>query len=99
MYSPLPKFPVVSRDLNFVVAESLKWADLAAVVAESGGQLLQDVSFGGQYRGKGIDADKKSYLVSCRFLAADRTLTAEEVEASVQKILSACKEKLDANLR
>ncbi len=99
VYSPLPKFPVVSRDLNFVVAESLKWADLAAVVAESGGQLLQDVSFGGQYRGKGIDADKKSYLVSCRFLAADRTLTAEEVEASVQKILSACKEKLDANLR
>ncbi|MFY9253437.1 MAG: phenylalanine--tRNA ligase subunit beta [Fuerstiella sp.] len=98
-YSPLPKFPVVSRDLNFVVAESLKWADLAAVVAESGGELLQDVSFGGQYRGKGIDADKKSYLVSCRFLAADRTLTAEEVEASVQKILSACKEQLDANLR
>lgn len=99
VYSPLPKFPVVSRDLNFVVDESLKWADLARVVAESGGDLLQDVSFGGQYRGKGIDTGRKSYLVSCRFLAADRTLTAEEVEAAVQNILAACKEKLDANLR
>ncbi len=99
VYSPLPKFPVVSRDLNFVVTESLKWADLAATVAASGGELLQDVAFGGQYRGKGIETGMKSYLVSCRFLASDRTLTAEEVEAAVQNIMAACKEKLDANLR
>ena len=65
----------------------------------AGGELLQDVSFSGQYRGKGIDTDKKSYLITCRFLAPDRTLTAEEVEAAVQNILAACQEKLEATLR
>lgn len=99
MYAPLPIFPTVSRDLNLVLAESVTWAELSEVVRSAGGSLLQDVSFSGQYRGKGIDADKKSYLVSCRFLAADRTLTAEEVEAAVQDILAACKEKLEATLR
>jgi phenylalanyl-tRNA synthetase beta chain len=98
-YSPLPKFPVVSRDLNFVLAESVTWAQLSEAVSSADGELLQDVSFSGQYRGKGIDPGMKSYLVSCRFLAPDRTLTAEEVEAAVQKILAVCEEKLEARLR
>lgn len=98
-YAPLPKFPAVSRDLNFVLAESVTWAELAETVASTSDELLHEVSFSGQYRGKGIDADKKSYLVTCRFLSPDRTLTAEEVEAAVQKILAVCEEKLDAKLR
>ena len=98
-YAVLPKFPAVSRDLNFVISETTRWSELEEAVRQSGGQLLADVQYGGQYRGKGIDADKKSYLVSCRFLAADRTLTTEEVDAAVQNILLACKEKLDAELR
>lgn len=98
-YQPLPKFPAITRDLNFVLKEAVTWAELADVVSAAGGELLQDVSFGGQYRGKGIDAGCKSYVVSCRFLAADRTLTAEEVEAAVQNILKACEEKLEARLR
>lgn len=98
-YTPLPKFPVVSRDLNFVLAESVTWAQLSEAVASADGELLQNVSFSGQYRGKGIDPGMKSYLVSCRFLAPDRTLTAEEVEAAVQKILAVCEEKLEARLR
>ena len=52
IYKPLPKFPTVSRDLNFVLNESVTWSQLSDVVAASGGELLQDVSFGGQYRGK-----------------------------------------------
>ncbi|MEQ9411623.1 MAG: phenylalanine--tRNA ligase subunit beta [Fuerstiella sp.] len=98
-YVPLPRFPSVSRDLNFVIGETVTWSQLADIVSAAGGDLLHSVSFSGQYRGKGIDADKKSYLVSCRFLADDRTLTAEEVEAAVQNILQACQEKLEARLR
>ncbi|MEO2015706.1 MAG: phenylalanine--tRNA ligase subunit beta [Fuerstiella sp.] len=99
IYKPLPKFPAVSRDLNFVLNESVTWSQLSDVVTAAGGELLQDVSFGGQYRGKQIDAGLKSYVITCRFLAADRTLTAEEVEAAVKNILSACEEKLEAKLR
>jgi phenylalanyl-tRNA synthetase beta chain len=98
-YTPLPKFPTVSRDLNFVLSESVTWSELSDVVAAAGGDLLQGVSFSGQYRGKQIDAGLKSYVITCRFLAADRTLTAEEVEAAVKNILSDCEEKLEAKLR
>jgi len=97
--TPPPRFPGISRDLNFVMPESVVWADLAKTAQESGGELLRDVSFGGQYRGSQIDAGSKSYVLSARFQAPDRTLTAEEVDAAVGNILTACKEKLEARLR
>ncbi|MCR9199010.1 MAG: phenylalanine--tRNA ligase subunit beta [Planctomycetaceae bacterium] len=99
VYQPLPKFPAVTRDLNFVLGESVTWAQLEDAVTGAGGTLLQHVSFGGQYRGKGIETGHKSYLVSCVFMADDRTLTTEEVDAAVAQILAVCEEKLAAKLR
>ena len=98
-YAPLPRFPSVSRDLNFVLPESVTWAQLSDTVSQSAGTLLSGISFGGQYRGKQIEADRKSYLVTCRFLSPDRTLTTEEVDAAVQRIIQGCESQLSAKLR
>ncbi|MEZ6122703.1 MAG: phenylalanine--tRNA ligase subunit beta [Planctomycetaceae bacterium] len=98
-YQPLPRFPRIARDLNFVLQEKITWATLSEVVTEAGGSLLQDVTFAGQYRGKGIDTGHKSYLVSCRFGSQERTLVADEVEAAVQQIIAACESTLSAKLR
>ena len=95
----LSRFPAVSRDLNFVMSESVVWADLHKTVRRAGGSLLQDVTFGGQYRGSQIEAGSKSYVLSARFQAPDRTLTAEEVDAAVGNIVTACEETLEARLR
>jgi phenylalanyl-tRNA synthetase beta chain len=98
-FVPLPRYPSISRDLNFVLSESVTWTQLSAVVSASGGPLLASVAFGGQYRGRQIDADRKSYVITCRFMAPDRTLTTEEVEHAVQQILVACQTQLSATLR
>lgn len=95
----LPRFPVISRDLNFVMPEGVSWSQLVTTVTESASDLLQDVAFSGQYRGKQIAADHKSYVITCRFLASDRTLTADEVDREVRKILDACEEQLSVKLR
>ena len=99
MYSVLPEFPSVARDLNFVLDESVSWEQVSECVAANGGELLDSVSFGGQYRGKGIELGKKSYVVTNRFRSADRTLTSEEVEAAQQNIIAACEKQLGASLR
>ena len=99
VYAPLPRFPSVSRDLNLVLPEKVTWAELETEVRNAGGSLLSDVTFGGQYRGKQIDSGKKSYLVTCRFMSPERTLTAEEVEQAVENILNVCQKTLEATLR
>ncbi len=98
-YRSLPRFPSVSRDLNFVMPESVSWAQLSESVAKSAGDLLLGTAFGGQYRGKQIDADHKSYLITCRFMAPDRTLTTEEVDAIVKQVIANCESQLSARLR
>lgn len=99
LYRPLPQFPAVERDLNFVLDESVAWQDLYAAVRAAGGELVEAVSFGGQYRGPQIGPDKKSYVVTITYRSAERTLTNEEVEAAQQRVIAACQSQLAAQLR
>ena len=96
---PPPRFPAVSRDLNFVLDESVAWAGLVSTARDAGGPLVQEISFGGQYRGSQIGAGRKSYVLSVRFMSANRTLTSEEVDAAVANIVSACEKAHEAQLR
>ena len=99
VYCEIPKFPSVARDLNFVLEETVTWQELEDVVREAAGPLLDSMSFGGQYRGKQIAADKKSYLITINYRSSDRTLTNEEVDQLQQSAIGACQEKLGATLR
>ncbi|MGE3314156.1 MAG: phenylalanine--tRNA ligase subunit beta [Planctomycetaceae bacterium] len=98
-FSPLPQFPAVERDLNFILDEGVLWKDLESVVRSAAGPHLQTVGFGGQYRGQQIGADRKSYVVTVSYRAADRTLTNDEVEQAQSAVIKACTEKLGAALR
>jgi phenylalanyl-tRNA synthetase beta chain len=98
-FKPLAQFPSIERDLNFVLGEEVMWELLESVVTAAAGPLLERVGFGGQYRGKQIDADNKSYVVTLSYRSPDRTLTADEVEACQQAVIAACAEKLGARLR
>jgi phenylalanyl-tRNA synthetase beta chain len=98
-FKPLAQFPAIDRDLNFVLDEAITWETLESIVSTAAGPLLAHIGFGGQYRGKQIDADKKSYVVTLSYRSPDRTLTADEVEACQQAVIAACGEKLGARLR
>ena len=98
-FSELPRFPGIARDLNFVLDELVTWESVVAVVQSAAGSILDTVSFGSQYRGQQIPADKKSYVLTVSFRAADRTLTSDEVDAAVKSVIEACSTKLGATLR
>ncbi|MEX2286924.1 MAG: phenylalanine--tRNA ligase subunit beta, partial [Planctomycetaceae bacterium] len=99
VYSPLPNFPAVERDLNFLLDEAVTWQELEEVVQGAGGELLEAIAFGGQYRGKQIDAGKKSYVVTLSFRSTERTLTSDEVDSAQNAVVEAGRQKLGATLR
>jgi len=96
---PLPEFPGIVRDLNFVLDEAVSWAALERAARLSAGELLESVAFSGQYRGKQIGESKKSYLMTLTFRAPDRTLTSEEVDAAQQSVVAAVHAGLGGQLR
>ena len=98
-YTPLPKYPTVSRDLSLICSEDVTVAQAEAVITAAAGKLLRDVKLFDIYRGPGVPEGKKSMAFSLELRADDRTLTDTDSEAVVTKVLAALKEKLDAALR
>jgi len=98
-YTPLPKYPTVSRDLALVCAEGITVAQAEDVITAAAGKLLRNVKLFDIYRGTGVPEGKKSMAFSLELRADDRTLTDADSEAVVNRVLSALKEHLDAVLR
>ncbi len=98
-YTPLPKYPSVSRDLAVVCDEAVTVAEAEKVITASAGKLLRSVKLFDIYRGAGVAEGKKSMAFSMELRADDRTLTDADSESVTAKVLAALKEKLDATLR
>lgn len=92
----VPQYPPMNRDINLVLDETVAWNDLCRVATEAAGPLLESLRFLEQYRGKGIDPGKKSYVFSLVYRAADRTLESDEVDAAQANVVAACVFKFGA---
>ena len=98
-YQPLPSFPAVVRDLSLVVARSLSWADLAAVVVEAAGPHLAAVDYLDTFQGGNLADDQQSVHFGMTFRNPERTLTGEEVDRAVKAVVDACATEFQASLR
>jgi phenylalanyl-tRNA synthetase beta chain len=96
---PLPRFPAVRRDLSLIVSESVRYEQMEAIVADVKPDGLEALDYVTTYRGKPLEAGTKSVTITLVFRSATTTLTSEAVESSVQKVVTAAKEKLGAMLR
>ena len=98
-YTPLPKYPAVSRDIAVVCDKALTASELEDCICSAGGTLLRDVRLFDIYCGKGIDDDKKSMAFSLVLRADDRTLTDADSDGVIASVLSALEKKFNAKLR
>ena len=98
-FTPLPKYPAVSRDLALICDEEITVAQVEDVIVATAGKLLRQVKLFDVYRGVGGPEGKKSLAFSLELRADDRTLTDADSEAVTTKVLSALAEKLNAVLR
>ena len=98
-YTPLPKYPSVSRDLSLVCDEAITVAQVEDTIAAAAGKLLRFVKLFDIYRGVGVPEGKKSMAFSLELRADDRTLTDTDSDGVVSKVLKALEEKLGATLR
>lgn len=98
-YRPVPIYPAVTRDLSLVIDKALPWAELAQAVRGSGGPTLESVEFLDTFEGAGVPEGRHSLHFGMTFRRSDRTLTGDEVDASIRAIVDACRARFDASLR
>lgn len=86
-YSGIAKFPGSSRDLALVCDKTEFVGKIEKIIKKNGGKILEHVSLFDVYEGDQVPEGKKSVAFSLRFRALDRTLSDEEVNSAVDKIL------------
>ena len=98
-YKEFSKFPSVKKDLAVVVDKNVTSAEIAMTIKKAAGSALSNIEVFDVYTGKGIEENKKSIAYSLTFEKMDRTLTDEEINASLEKIIDMLEKKLGAELR
>ena len=98
-YSPLPRFPAVSRDIAVVCREEVTVGALEACIRKAGGKLLRGVELFDIYRGQGVAQGSKSAAFSLTLRSDERSITAAEADEEIQDVLTALEKELGATLR
>lgn len=88
-FTAISNYPPIERDIAVIVDEDVMAGDLLACVRKGGGNLLVDTNVFDIYRNEqSLGKGKKSVAISLVFRLADRTLTDDEVNAKINRILT-----------
>ncbi len=98
IFTPLPKFPAVTRDLALICDETIPVRVLEKAIITGAGSLLENIQLFDVYQGEQIQQGKKSVAFNIVLRSADHTLDEEQVNNTMKKVIKEL-EKIGANLR
>ena len=88
LYTPLTRFPAVTRDISMVVPREISAAKVEEMITQRAGRTLEELKLFDIYEGSQIKEGFKSMAYSLSFRSAEKTLSDDEVGASMKKILN-----------
>lgn len=97
-YQPLPKYPATTRDLSLVCDDGIPVAQLEQAIRKAVGNILEKVTLFDVYKGQQIAQGKKSVSYSISMRSHDGTLTDEQADGAMKRVLKALK-AMGAELR
>ena len=98
-YKEISKFPSVKKDVAFVIDRNIVSKDIEKVIKNAGGSLLTEIEVFDVYTGPNVPNDKKSIAYSLTFADNKKTLTDEEVNNLMQKVMDNVCKKFGAEIR
>ena len=99
-HAPQPPYPAVARDLNLVVEEAVRFADVAATVRENCGDYFENLQYLDTYRdAQRLGPGRKSLLLTIALRSAEGTMTNQQADEIRDRIVAACGKRHGAELR
>ena len=99
VYTPLPRFPAITRDIAVVCDASVPVGELTECIRKAEKNVLRGVKLFDVYTGVGIPEGKKSVAFSLTLRSDDGTLTDDHAEEAVRAVLDALRETFGAVIR
>jgi phenylalanyl-tRNA synthetase beta chain len=95
----VPVFPTVRRDLALLIDEAINYSQLEKIALKTESNLIKQVNVFDVYKGDKIEKGKKSYALSFMLQDENKTLTDEEIEAVMSKLILNFEKETGAILR
>ena len=93
------KFPVVRRDLALLIDKETEFKTLKNIAFQCEQKLLKEVNLFDEYQGEKLPNGKKSYALSFVLEDHEKTLQDHQIESIIEKLITAFKEKANAEVR
>ena len=94
-----PEFPINEYDISFLVDSAVKWDEIYACVMNKKNELIRDLLFVDEYKGKQIPDGKKSITLRLLIGSDEKTLTGAEIEAVANSALKKLNKSIGADIR
>jgi len=98
-FKEISKFPSIKKDIAFVVDNSTTSLEIETNIKKAAGSNLESVKPFDLYMGENLGENKKSIAYSLIFSDSKKTLTEEEINASIEKIIDTVTKKCNAEFR
>ena len=98
-HEPTPIFPGVGRDLSLIVPLRTTWASIEAAVRAGADATFEGMTYLDSFRGAPLAADEQSIHFALRFRNPAKTMTGDEIDAALNRIIARCRDQLGATLR
>ncbi|MCL2246906.1 MAG: phenylalanine--tRNA ligase subunit beta [Lentimicrobiaceae bacterium] len=99
IYTPIATIPAVKRDLALVVDKTVSYQQLEKVAAQFGSRHIKKVSLFDVYEGNKLPEGKKQYALNFVLQHSEKTMTDEEINKIMSKLVGAFERECAATLR
>jgi phenylalanyl-tRNA synthetase beta chain len=93
------KFPEVRRDLSLVIDATVSYDDIRKLITSTEGKLITDIVAFDVYEGDKLPEGKKAYALGFTLQDETKTLTDEEIDRTMDKLMKTLELKLGAIIR
>ena len=98
-YKEISKYPGISKDMAFILDDSITSEEVIKTIKKSGGKLVSSIKVFDLYKGNNLGENKKSLAFNLYFEDPNKTLTLDEVTVVFDKIIMEVEKKYNAILR
>jgi len=98
-FESIPKFPQVQRDLSILLDKKITYGEIENVVKSLQIKKLENLQLFDVFENEKLGANKKSLAINFTFIDKEKTLTDDEIESMMHKIISGLENKLNAVIR
>jgi phenylalanyl-tRNA synthetase beta chain len=98
IFTEIPKYPAVRRDLALLLDRSVQYRELEELAYATEKKFLKEVQLFDIYQDPKL-GNRKSYALSFTLLNEEATLTEKQIDTVMERLVTAYREKLGAELR